>query len=313
VSKPQAILSAKYMSVGVAGGVTRAAGALGRYVQYRDNKNPNEQVRDVDGLARYVSYRDRASPDGRLFDANGTIGDEERRDFTRYVSRSVAEETRSYRAGDPRAGRQRAMYRFVLSPADGRDVDLRQLTRNTMGQLAKDVGTQDLRWIAAEHRNTAHPHVHILMAAKREVRPKQYRTVQLTRPRLERMKTAIDQNLTLQRSTRAAGRQKLGRTLQGSSQLLSETRATKTMAPDRHREIMNDLREAAGLPRRESAEHRRERRGRISSRIGRVGARLANHYRQEMERAVREEKWSSEHDWDHDRLRDRGRGRGRGE
>jgi hypothetical protein len=201
----------------------------------------------------------------------------------------------------------------VLSPADGRHVDLRQLTRNTMGQLARDVGVKDLRWIAAEHRNTAHPHVHILMAAKRQVGPKQYRSVQLTRERLARMKTAVDQQLTLQRSTGVAGRQELRRARQRSSQRLAETRATKTMSPERHREIVNDLREAAGLPRRESAEHRRERRGRVSSRIGRVAARLANHYRQEMERAVREQKWSSEHDWDHDRDRDRGRGRGRGD
>jgi hypothetical protein len=182
-----------------------------------------------------------------------------------------------------------------------------------MGQLSRDVGVKDLRWIAAEHRNTAHPHVHILMAAKREVRPKQYRTIQLTRERLARMKTAVDQNLTLQRSARVVGRQTLGQTIQGSSQRLADSRATKAVSLERHREIMNDLREAAGLPRRESAEHRRERRGRVSSRIGRVAARLANHYRQEMERAVREQKWSSDHDWDHDRGRDHGRGRGRGD
>lgn len=159
----------------------------------------------------------------------------------------------------------------------------------------------------------AHPHVHIQMAAKRQGRDRELRTLQLTRPRLARMKATIDHELTSQREARRAGRQALGRKLQRSSRHLTDLRATRTQSPEKYREAMNDLRKAVGLPRWESVDRGHERRERISSRIGRLAARLANHYKIEMERAVRERKWSSEHDWDDGRGRHRGRGRGRGD
>jgi len=55
------------------------------------------------------------------------------------------------------------VHRLILSPADAeRPEDLRSLTRHVMGELEKEKG-MTLHWIAAEHRNTAHPHVHIVV------------------------------------------------------------------------------------------------------------------------------------------------------
>ncbi len=68
-------------------------------------------------------------------------------------------------------------HRLMLSPPAGRHPDdLRALTRHVMGELERDKG-QTLHWVAVEHRNTAHPHVHVLLCgggerdgAVREVR-----------------------------------------------------------------------------------------------------------------------------------------------
>jgi hypothetical protein len=68
-------------------------------------------------------------------------------------------------------------HRLMLSPpAEQHPDDLRALTRHVMGELEHDKG-QTLHWVAVEHRNTAHPHVHVLLCgggergdAVREVR-----------------------------------------------------------------------------------------------------------------------------------------------
>jgi len=53
-------------------------------------------------------------------------------------------------------------------------------------------------WVAAVHRNTQHPHVHIVMAARLEVSPDRFRTLVITRPRLARMKESLGQELSRQ-------------------------------------------------------------------------------------------------------------------
>jgi hypothetical protein len=313
VSRTQAILSVKYTPVGIRGGINRSVGGLGRYIQYRDNRRPDEQVHDVDGMTRYVSYRDRAAPEGRLFDADGTIGDKERRELTQYVTRSVADETRRYREGDWRAGRQRAVYRFVLSPADARGLDLREVTRETMKQLGRDAGPGDLRWIAAEHRNTQHPHVHIILAARRERQPGQFRTLQITKPRLERMKATLDHQMSLQHKRSNREQQHIGQALTRSSERLGAIRSDRAISPDRHREAMNDLRDSLGIPRQRSDDHAIGL-SRLSSGIGRIAGRLARYYQREMQRAVREGMKRGESD---ERINEvthqRSRGWGRGD
>ncbi|HXJ47523.1 MAG TPA: hypothetical protein VNF91_00010, partial [Candidatus Acidoferrum sp.] len=99
-----------------------------------------------------------------------------------------------------REDRQRAAYTFVLSPEDWRGLDLRNLARVAMKQLEADAGTGGIGpWIAAEHRNTAHHHVHIVLAARRELEPGRFQTVLITRARLQRVKDAIAREIDRQR------------------------------------------------------------------------------------------------------------------
>ena len=79
---------------------------------------------------------------------------------------------RLFDAGDDRAdpkafgGRcdgDRHHFRFIVSPEDGFELqDLKGFTRDLMRAAEKDLGT-GLDWVAVEHWNTPHPHVHILV------------------------------------------------------------------------------------------------------------------------------------------------------
>ena len=70
-----------------------------------------------------------------------------------------------------------AAHRLILSPSgDEGGADLRALTRRALRELEKDKG-QALHWVAVEHRNTANPHVHVLLcgAGERDGAPCQVR------------------------------------------------------------------------------------------------------------------------------------------
>ena len=190
----RSILALRYTPVSVAGGVRRAVGGFLRYVQYRDQHLEPDAVRAVDAYVRYVAHRDRTSARGRVFGRDGERSDEDRRRFVDFVARStkgLQPRWVSTRDGK-REDRQRAVYTFILSPEDWRGLDLRQLTRAAMRQLETDAGVGGIGpWFAAEHRNTAHHHVHIVLAARRETSPGRLNTFIVTRPRLQRMKDAI--------------------------------------------------------------------------------------------------------------------------
>lgn len=54
-------------------------------------------------------------------------------------------------------------FRFIVSPEDAASLeDLRTTTRELMAQAEKDLGTS-LDWVAVDHWNTEHPHVHLLI------------------------------------------------------------------------------------------------------------------------------------------------------
>lgn len=152
----RAILSIQYTAAGPKAG--KAVGGFLRYVHYRDHHNLGERDRGVGGLVRYVAYRDSAAPEGRLFDASKTVGDRERRELIRYVRRSLTGIPDFDPAGNRRPAR--AVYRFVLSPEDARGLDLRRLTRTTMGPArARHRRTAALdRGRASQHRASARPH-----------------------------------------------------------------------------------------------------------------------------------------------------------
>lgn len=65
-----------------------------------------------------------------------------------------------------RCGGDRHHFRFIVSLGDAAELsDLKAYTRNLMGAMAQDLGTQ-LDWAAVEHWNTEHPHVHVLVRGR---------------------------------------------------------------------------------------------------------------------------------------------------
>jgi len=193
----RAILAVAYTPVSGDRSAKRAVAGFLKYVQHRD-QHP-EPKPAVEGLLKYVVHRDRSGSNARLFNRGGKVSDEHRRWLAAYVGRSVANMPKPHWQGPGEAiDRRRAAYRFVLSPETAKGLDLAQLTRAAMAQLEADAGGLG-PWLAAEHRNTAHPHVHVVLAARRQLGPGQYRTVMLTRPRLQRMKDAIGREIERQR------------------------------------------------------------------------------------------------------------------
>ena len=59
-------------------------------------------------------------------------------------------------------------FRFIVSPEDATNMaDLKAFTRDLMTNAEQDLGT-GLDWVAVEHHNTEHPHVHILLRGHTE-------------------------------------------------------------------------------------------------------------------------------------------------
>jgi hypothetical protein len=198
----RSVLALKYTPVSVMGGVRKAVGGFLRYVQYRDQHVEPERDGGLDAYVRYVAHRDRTSPSGRVFGPDESPTGVDRKQLVAYVTRSTKGlapkwvEGRDGKVED----RQRAAYTFVLSPEDWRGLDLRSLARAAMKQLEEDAGVGGIGpWFAAEHRNTAHHHVHIVLAARRELEPGRFQTVVITRARLQKMKEAIGRDIERQR------------------------------------------------------------------------------------------------------------------
>ncbi|AQR61690.1 type VI secretion protein [Brevundimonas sp. LM2] len=65
-----------------------------------------------------------------------------------------------------RCADDRHHFRFIVAPEDAAELaDLRVFTRELMAQAEVDLGTR-LDWVAVDHWNTAHPHVHILVRGR---------------------------------------------------------------------------------------------------------------------------------------------------
>ncbi|WP_336810141.1 relaxase/mobilization nuclease domain-containing protein [Bosea sp. MMO-172] len=59
-------------------------------------------------------------------------------------------------------------FRFIVSPDDALEMsDLRSFTRELVSQMEKDLGSR-LDWIAVDHWNTGHPHVHLIVRGVRD-------------------------------------------------------------------------------------------------------------------------------------------------
>jgi len=256
MTQERAILSIKYTPASNPRTVHKAVGGFLRYVQYRDHHQETETDPKVSGLLKYVAHRDRSSERGLLFDRRGRAGEAERTDLAAYVARSVHGLDQRQRAN---RRPPRAVYRLVLSPERAQGLDLQRLTRAVMNQLERDIGRSLPPWVAAEHRNTKHPHVHIVMAARDEIAPGRFRGINVTRERLRRMKLGLEIDL---------GRQREGRPMGLPLELARDARQRSQPRPRRRLFRMNS-----------------------SSRLLR---RLADHYRREAEREARERGWEWE-------------------
>jgi type IV secretory pathway VirD2 relaxase len=65
-----------------------------------------------------------------------------------------------------RADGDRHQFRFIVSAEDGAEYDdLRPLVRRFMAQMEADLGTR-LDWVAVDHRDTGHPHSHIMLRGR---------------------------------------------------------------------------------------------------------------------------------------------------
>jgi type IV secretory pathway VirD2 relaxase len=63
----------------------------------------------------------------------------------------------------------RHQFRVIISPEDGMDLgDLSGFTRDLMTKLEGDLGTK-LDWVAVNHFNTGHPHVHVVINGRDEL------------------------------------------------------------------------------------------------------------------------------------------------
>lgn len=68
-----------------------------------------------------------------------------------------------------RGKEDRHQFRFIVSPEDGADLtDLTAHTRDLMSQVEADLGTK-LDWVAVNHYNTGHPHVHVIIRGRDEL------------------------------------------------------------------------------------------------------------------------------------------------
>jgi type IV secretory pathway VirD2 relaxase len=109
------------------------------------------RMRSPGALRAHVSYlqRDGVNRDGapgKLFDAAGDDAD----------GRAFAE----------RCDGDRHHFRFIVSPDDAGELgSLRSFTRELMDQASRDLGTR-LDWVAIDHWNTEHPHIHILVRGR---------------------------------------------------------------------------------------------------------------------------------------------------
>ncbi len=100
---------------------------------------------------RYIQ-RDGTSREGergQLYSAN-----EDRADGAAFVERGADD---------------RHQFRFIVSPEDGADLsDLTAYTRDLIRQIETDLSTR-LDWVAVNHHNTGHPHVHVIVRGTDEL------------------------------------------------------------------------------------------------------------------------------------------------
>jgi type IV secretory pathway VirD2 relaxase len=122
----------------------RARGAIVKARVVRRLRAPGALRAHIGYLKRDGVTRDGSQ--GKLFEAAGDEVD----------GRAFAERCKD----------DRHHFRFIVSPDDAGELSsLRTFTRELMDQASRDLGTR-LDWVAIDHWNTEHPHVHILVRGR---------------------------------------------------------------------------------------------------------------------------------------------------
>lgn len=144
----------------------RSAFGHGRRASIQANRLITARSRGAMVKARVVRHAERAAPLATHLDylrRDGVTRDGEKANLFGPENESV-----DARAFAERCQEDRHHFRFIVSPDDALEMaDLRAFTRDLAGQMEKDLGTK-LDWVAVDHWNTAHPHVHLIVRGVRD-------------------------------------------------------------------------------------------------------------------------------------------------
>lgn len=167
----QALAAAKKAGGGVSrsGRVTsgnRSRFGRGQRASIQANRLITSRTRGAVVKARVVRHTPRSAPLGTHLDylrRDGVTRDGEKARLF-----GPGTENAEARAFAERCGDDRHHFRFIVSPDDAPDMaDLKSFTRDLVGQMEKDLGTR-LDWVAVDHWNTEHPHVHLILRGVRD-------------------------------------------------------------------------------------------------------------------------------------------------
>ncbi|OJY71973.1 MAG: type VI secretion protein [Rhodospirillales bacterium 70-18] len=167
----QALAAAKKAGGGVSrsGRVTsgnRSRFGRGQRASIQANRLITSRTRGAVVKARVVRHTARSAPLGTHLDylrRDGVTRDGEKARLF-----GPGTENADARAFAERCGDDRHHFRFIVSPDDAPNMaDLRSFTRDLVGQMEKDLGTK-LDWVAVDHWNTEHPHVHLIVRGVRD-------------------------------------------------------------------------------------------------------------------------------------------------
>ena len=144
----------------------RSRFGLGQRASIQANRFITARSRGAVVKARVVRHSGRAAPLGTHLDYLSRDG--VTRDGEKARLFGPEAEAADGRAFAERCGDDRHHFRFIVSPDDTLEMsDLKSFTRDLVGQMEKDLGTR-LDWVAVDHWNTEHPHVHLIVRGVRD-------------------------------------------------------------------------------------------------------------------------------------------------
>lgn len=163
----RAAMRAGYTQRGAGGKRSGGTGhrGRGRAAAFAGRRGPGQRrVVIMARVVRHTGARFRAAPIARhiaYLERDGVTRDG--RDAAMFDDRS---ETADRDAFVEHCEGDRHHFRFIVSPEDAGEMqDLRAFTRELMGDMARDLGTE-LDWVAVDHWNTDNPHIHVLVRGR---------------------------------------------------------------------------------------------------------------------------------------------------